>query len=87
MLDNVEYHVGQEGQAGVVCQPRHPPRLDGGGGAGTLVWSSERHGAQGINCPLRTVSEASMPRAPSGTEAIPHDAGTFGDSSQPWRGP
>jgi hypothetical protein len=68
MLDNAEYHAGSEGQVGAVCQPRHPPRLDGGGGAGTLVWSSERHGAQGINCPLRRVSEASMPAAPCGTE-------------------
>jgi len=46
------------------------------------VWSSERHGAQDINCPLRRVSEASMPAAPSGTEVIPHDAGTFGGGSQ-----
>src|SRR4029453_2107118 len=52
----------------------------------TLVWSSERHGAQGINCPLCRVSEASMPAAPSGTQVIPHHAGPFGDKSQS-RGP
>jgi hypothetical protein len=81
MLDNAEYHAGSEGQAGVVCQPRHPPRLDGGGGAGTLVWSSERHGAQGINCSLRRSGKPPCRRrlagpklshtaqAPSATEA------------------
>ena len=58
MLDNAEYHAGSEGQAGVVCQPRHPPRLDGGGGAGTLVWSSDRHGAQDINCPQNGIDHA-----------------------------
>jgi hypothetical protein len=49
MLDNAGYRADWEAKLAWYASHDILPWLDGGGRAGTLVWSSEKHGAQGIN--------------------------------------